>query len=78
MNAIRLQKKIESETLHLPELNALIGETVEIIVLHQASAASTNDGASTKASRYSAFFDLAGTDAVDPDAYQQLRTASRL
>lgn len=33
MNAIRIRKTLESETLHLPELRPLIGRTVEIIVL---------------------------------------------
>lgn len=35
MNAIRIRRKIESETLHLPELRNLIGKTVEIIVLEE-------------------------------------------
>lgn len=33
MNAVRVRRKIESETLHLPELKPMIGKTVEIIVL---------------------------------------------
>lgn len=33
MNAIRIRKQIDSETLHLPELKPLIGKMVEIIVL---------------------------------------------
>ena len=32
MNAIRIRKKIDSETLHLPELRPLLGHTVEIVV----------------------------------------------
>ena len=32
MNAIRIRKKIESETLSLPELKPLIGQTVEIVL----------------------------------------------
>lgn len=35
MNAIRVYARIESETLHLPELKPLIGRAVEIIVLDQ-------------------------------------------
>lgn len=38
MIAIRIQKRIESETLHLPELRPLIGREVEIIV-HEAERA---------------------------------------
>ena len=33
MNAIRIRKKIDSETLHIPELRPMIGHEVEIIVL---------------------------------------------
>lgn len=33
MYAIRIRKKLDSETLNLPELRSLVGQTVEIIVL---------------------------------------------
>jgi hypothetical protein len=33
MNAIRVRRKIDSETLHIPELRGMIGREVEIIVL---------------------------------------------
>ncbi len=36
MNAVRVRRKIESDTLYLPELKPLIGKTVEIIVLEEA------------------------------------------
>ncbi len=32
MNTVRIRKKLESDTLHLPELHALIGKDVEITV----------------------------------------------
>jgi hypothetical protein len=32
MDAVRLRRKLESDTLHLPELKPLVGKTVEIIV----------------------------------------------
>ncbi len=35
MNAIRIRKTIQSETLHIPELKEMIGRTVEIIVLEE-------------------------------------------
>jgi len=35
MNAIRIRKLIDSDTPHLPELQALIGKTVEIIILDE-------------------------------------------
>ena len=38
MNAIRICKTIDSETLHLPELKPLIGKTVEITVEEKLSA----------------------------------------
>lgn len=38
MNAIRIHKVVDSETLHLPELKPLIGKTVEIIVLEETPA----------------------------------------
>lgn len=39
MNAIRVRKKIDSDTLHIPELRSMIGRDVEIIVLEEQSAA---------------------------------------
>lgn len=38
---VRIHRKIESETLHLPELRPLIGKCVEIIVLEEPPAALT-------------------------------------
>ncbi len=35
MTTIRIRKKLDSETLHLPELRPLIGRTVEIVVAEQ-------------------------------------------
>ncbi len=35
MHAIRIRKKLDSETLNLPELRSLLGQTVEIIVLSE-------------------------------------------
>jgi hypothetical protein len=32
MNAIRIRRKINSETIHIPELRGMIGRDVEIIV----------------------------------------------
>jgi len=39
MNALRIRRKLESETLHLPELKPLIGKTVEIIILDDTAPA---------------------------------------
>lgn len=38
MEAIRIRRKLDSETLHLPELRPLMGKEVEIIV-HSAERA---------------------------------------
>jgi hypothetical protein len=37
MNAVRIRRKLESETLHLPELKPLIGKNVDIIVFEGSS-----------------------------------------
>jgi len=42
MNAIRVKKKLDSETLHLPELRPLLGKQVEIIVLEDTAQPITN------------------------------------
>ena len=39
MNAVRICRKLESDTLHLPELKPLIGKNVEIIVLEEPTPA---------------------------------------
>ena len=38
-NALRILTRVDSETLHLPELRALIGKEVEIIVLENGADA---------------------------------------
>jgi hypothetical protein len=38
MEPIRIRTKVESETLHLPQLKALIGKRVEIFVIELAPA----------------------------------------
>lgn len=72
MNAIRIHKQIDSETLHLPELKPLIGKTVEIIVLEEIPSPPRLER------DWRLFFDLAGQDLVDPEAYKQLRAASMI
>jgi hypothetical protein len=37
MTTIHVRRRIESETLHLPELKPLIGKTVEILVVEELS-----------------------------------------
>jgi hypothetical protein len=44
MNAVRIRRKLDSETLVLPELKPLIGKTVEIIVLEEAGPVASGTG----------------------------------
>ncbi|MBI1900936.1 MAG: hypothetical protein HYS13_07465 [Planctomycetia bacterium] len=67
---IRIQKKIESETLRLPELKPLIGKTVQIIVVEEPSAPAA-EGDWKELERLAR--DLEG---YDFDAWRQLRAAS--
>jgi hypothetical protein len=69
MAAVRVLKQIDSETVHLPELRPFLGKLVEIVVTE-----TPEDRRGT--SVYDSFFDLAGEDAVDPEAYKKLRAAS--
>jgi hypothetical protein len=39
MSTIVIHRRIDSETLHLPELRPLIGKTVEIVVREEPTAA---------------------------------------
>ena len=71
MNAIRIHTRIDSETLHLPELKPLIGKTVEIIVLEEAAT----DKA--QADRWQPLIDIAGKDLVDPEVYKRYREYDR-
>jgi len=38
MNAIRIRKTIDSDTIHLPELGAFIGHTVDILIQENADS----------------------------------------
>jgi hypothetical protein len=44
MNAVRIRRKLDSETLHLPELKPLVGQTVEIIVLSEETRSTIRPG----------------------------------
>ncbi|XXX73190.1 hypothetical protein WMF30_36630 [Sorangium sp. So ce134] len=37
-NAIRIHTQVTSDTLHIPELSALVGKNVEVIILEDESA----------------------------------------
>ena len=72
MNAVTIRMKIESETLHLPELKPLIGKAVEIVVREEpVTAASVADwDAAMQAAR-----ELEG---YDFDAWRQQRDVDRV
>jgi hypothetical protein len=71
MSAIRVRRRIDSETVHLPELRPLIGKTVEIIIREDFSApASTEE-------EWKEWFASAGKDLLDPDVYKQYREFDR-
>ncbi len=38
MNAIKIERHLDSETLHLPELRGLLGRDVEITVIEKTHA----------------------------------------
>jgi hypothetical protein len=71
MNAIRVRKKINSETIHLPELRPLIGKTVEIIVREEPAAPAGTE------KDWEAWFASAGEDRIDSELYKQYREFDR-
>jgi hypothetical protein len=73
MRAIRIHRRVDSETLRLPELRPLIGKEVEIVVLEEPTPASPQPA---ERRDYSALAEIAGQDLIDPDVHQELRPAS--
>ncbi len=70
MSAIRIQRRIDSETLHLPEVKPLIGKTVEIVITEQPQAEEPAD-------RWQALRELVGADLIDPEVYKRQREFDR-
>jgi len=68
MNAIRIHKKLDSESLYLPELKSLVGKTVEIIVLEEVISPVVTPGTAN----FEAFPDLARRIREDYD-FEALR-----
>ncbi len=72
MNAIRVKKHIDSDTLVLPEIRHLIGKDVEIIVLDEDATALPkiiNRGFADTCGKYPDF---------NEDAFLALREASKI
>ena len=68
MEAIRVFKKIESDTITIPELTGLVGHEVEIIVIDTPKKRS--------AERYDTFFALAGSIDIDQESIVSNREQS--
>ncbi|GEM_PF-2839561 len=62
---VRIYRKLDSDTLHLPELKPLIGKTVEIIVVEEASAAVQPERTHVSAAKE-------GRGAEDPGCFRDL------
>jgi hypothetical protein len=70
VNAIRIRKKLESDTLHLPELHPFLGQTVEIIVLEDDATLAIRPGTGDWDAAARAVQNLAG---YDFDAWREQR-----
>ena len=68
MHAVRIRRHLDSDTLHLPELKALVGRNVEIIVLEEERSKRSME----------AFFSNAGKIDIDESAIDDLRAKSKL
>ena len=71
MEAIKIQKKIDSETLHIPELKRFIGKFVEIILLEAPSSESAQMKGDIKE-----FISAVNQIDIDENAVQRLREKS--
>ena len=70
MNAIRIKRHLDSDTLHLPEVRGMVGKEVEIIILEEQAPAGGGD--------LSLLEQAAKDDLIDPDALKELRDASMI
>ena len=71
MNALRIRKRLDSPIPQLPELSPLVGNDVEIIVLEEPAPARQKLG-------LSALDAIAGKNALDFDAIDELRRVSKI
>ena len=79
MNAIRIRKTLDSETLHLPGLKSLLGREVEIIVLEDGPPARQGTGDWDAAARAVAELKAYDYDALaDQDACDRRRAGDHL
>jgi hypothetical protein len=73
MSVIRIHRRIESETLHLPELRPLLGKTVEILVTEQPEAHAADDAARWAAAQQA----VREVTDYDLEAYREQREFDR-
>lgn len=71
MNDIRIHTQINSTTLHLPEVQPLMGKQVEIIVREKMPSSKGTD------SDWNAFFAAAGSNLVEPNLVSDYREYDR-
>ena len=71
MSTIRIHRRLDSETLHLPELQPLIGKTVEITVREEPPPRPASS------EEWEAFFAVGGLDSIDPELYKRYREFDR-
>jgi len=66
--SIHLKTRIESETLHLPELRRFLGKTVEIVI---------SESEESEGGKWATLRNAAGKDLIDPDVASQYRDFDR-
>jgi len=71
LEAIKLQRKISSDTLHIPELKKFLGKNVEIILLELPEK-------KMRPANMNKFIDAAGKIDIDEEAVAALREKSKL
>jgi len=69
MEAIRLYLKVDSDTLHIPELRRFIGKRVELILIEEPSE---------EIKKMEKFFSAVGKVSIDEKAVHRLREESKL
>jgi hypothetical protein len=72
MNTIRIQARLDSTTLHLPELSPLLGRNVEIVVSVQGSDAGHDAMEALRSSPVSATAELFEEALVESGALSRL------
>lgn len=72
MEAIRLHLKIDSETLHIPELKRFHGKNVELILIEESTSPKKKNG------KMDHFFAAAKKVEINEDAINKLRERSKI